>query len=88
MIRTQCGQLYTGITTDMQRRWHEHLTGKGGARYFRGHTPHKIAYIEQHVDRSQASRREAALKKLSKPAKEALIQGSHIPNELSFANDQ
>lgn len=73
MIRTNDGQLYTGITTDIQRRWQEHSTGKGGARYFRTRKPETISLLETHPDRSSASKREAAIKKLTKQAKEALV---------------
>jgi len=73
MIRTKDGQLYTGITTDIQRRWREHSSGKGGARYFRTRQPESIALLEAHPDRSNASKREAEIKKLAKPAKEALV---------------
>jgi putative endonuclease len=73
MIRTSDGQLYTGITTDIQRRWHEHSSGKGGARYFRTRKPEAISLLEEHPDRSSASKREAEIKKLAKSAKEALV---------------
>jgi len=73
MIRTNDNQLYTGITTDIQRRWQEHTNSKAGARYFRGRKPEVLCLLEQHPDRSKASIREAAIKKLSRLAKEALI---------------
>lgn len=73
MIRTSDGQLYTGITTDIQRRWQEHSNGKAGARYFRGRQPKDLCLLEEHPDRSSASKREAAIKKLAKSAKEALV---------------
>ncbi len=73
MIRTSDAQLYTGITTDMQRRWHEHLSGKGGARYFRAKKPHAICFLEEHPDRSSASKRETAIKKMPKAEKELLV---------------
>lgn len=73
MIRTIDGQLYTGITTDMQRRWQEHNSGKGGARYFRARKPDAISLLEEHPNRSSASKREAEIKKLAKSAKEALV---------------
>jgi putative endonuclease len=87
MIRTQGGQLYTGITTDIQRRWNEHLTGKGGARYFRANKPHSLAYVEQQPDRSCASKREAVLKRLPKAVKESLVLHSIIPAELLLKHD-
>lgn len=73
MIRTDDDQLYTGITTDIARRWREHSHGKIGARYFRGRRPHSLALLEHHPDRSSASKREAALKKLTRALKEQLV---------------
>lgn len=92
MIRTNDGQLYTGITTDIQRRWQEHSTGKGGARYFRTRKPEAISLLELHPDRSSASKREAAIKKLAKQAKEALVMEHHQSTEHvlrgnSYLND-
>lgn len=87
MIRTSDGQLYTGITTDMQRRWQEHCSGKGGARYFRGRKPETLCLLEEQSDRSSASKREAAIKKLSKTAKEALVAAQELSStNLSFKN--
>jgi putative endonuclease len=65
--------LYTGITTDVERRFSEHLEGPRGARYFNGRTPMKILYREDGHDRVSASRREAEIKKLSRRAKQQLI---------------
>ena len=73
MIRTNDSQLYTGITTDIQRRWQEHVSGKGGARYFRGRKPQSLCLVEKYSDRSSASKREAQIKKYAKPLKESLV---------------
>jgi len=73
MIRTSEGQLYTGITTDIQRRWQQHASGKGGARYFRGRKPESLCLLEEHPDRSSASKREAEIKKYTKAFKESLV---------------
>jgi putative endonuclease len=73
MIRTSDAQLYTGITTDIQRRWKEHFSGKGGARYFRARKPQAVCFLEEHQNRSSASKRETAIKKLSKSEKELLV---------------
>jgi putative endonuclease len=73
MIRTNDSQLYTGITTDIQRRWQEHLSGKGGARYFRARKPQSLCLLEEYSDRSSASKREAQIKKYAKPLKESLV---------------
>ncbi len=81
MIRTKDGQLYTGITTDIQRRWQEHSSGKGGARYFRTSKPESLCLTEQHPDRSSASKREAEIKKMPKLAKEALVANHQLDSE-------
>jgi putative endonuclease len=78
MIRTKDGQLYTGITTDIQRRWQEHSSGKGGARYFRTRKPESLCLIEQYSDRSSASKREAEIKKMPKLVKEALVANHQL----------
>lgn len=73
IIRCSDKSLYTGITNDLQRRWRQHA-GRRGAKYFRGRQPVEIVYLESSDDRSSASRREAAIKKLQRCDKEALIQ--------------
>ncbi len=55
--------LYTGITTDVDRRYAQHLAGTG-AKYFRGRSPRRLVYLEGGHDRSSASRREAQIKRL------------------------
>jgi putative endonuclease len=64
--------LYTGITTDIERRFAQHRTGTG-AKYFRGHAPQQLVYLEEGHDRSSASRREAEIKKLRTDDKRRLI---------------
>ena len=71
MIEACDGSLYTGITTDMERRWRQHHSGSG-AKYFRGRTPRRLVYLEGGHDRSSASRREALIKRLSTDKKRAL----------------
>lgn len=68
----QC--LYTGITTDMARRWREHSHGKAGARYFRGRQPAFLCLLESQPNRRDASKREYAIKCLSRRAKLTLIK--------------
>lgn len=65
--------LYTGITTDLKRRLAEHKAGVG-ARYTRVHGAKKFIYTEKHKNRSAASKREAAIKKLSRAQKLALAK--------------
>lgn len=60
--------LYTGITTDVERRLLEHQHGKGG-HYTRAHGAVRMVYIEAAKDRSLASQREAAIKRLSRAEK-------------------
>jgi putative endonuclease len=66
MIRCDDGSLYTGVTTDLQRRLSEHGNGKRGARYFAGRRPEAVVWTETGHDRSSALRREAAIKKLAR----------------------
>ena len=78
LIETSDGSLYAGISTDVERRFREHqgLGGKGkGAKYFAGRSPVAVRYTEVCENRSQASKREAQLKKMSARAKRELCQG-------------
>lgn len=72
IIRCSDGSLYTGITTDVLRRMKQHAARRG-ARYFRARHPRQLVYLECGHDRASASRREAAIKALTRSAKEALI---------------
>ncbi len=67
--------LYTGITTDVKRRFAQHLAG-AGARYFRGRSPRRLVYLEVGHDRSSASRREVEIKRLRPVDKRLLITSS------------
>ncbi len=64
--------LYTGISNDVERRYREHASQRG-ARYFRGRQPKQLVYLESGHDRSSASQREAAIKKLQRSDKERLL---------------
>lgn len=75
IIRATNGALYTGITTDPERRFAQHATGKG-AKFFRGNPPQEIVYREEGLDRSSAARREIAVKALPRSEKLRLIAGS------------
>ncbi len=75
MIRARSGKLYTGISTDVARRYREHSEGgTKGARFFRGDPPQALVYTETAADRAEASRREAAIKHLSRAEKLELIK--------------
>ena len=73
LIRATDNSLYTGITTDVERRFGEHLSGRAGAKYFRGRSPAAVVFVEGGHDRSSASIREAQIKKLNRTDKLALI---------------
>lgn len=75
MLRCRSGKLYTGVTTDLERRWREHNGSKVGAKYTRADPPEALVYSETHADRSSACKREAAIKKLPRRAKLALVAG-------------
>ena len=55
--------LYTGITTDIERRVDEHNFSNKGAKYTRIRRPVTLVYTEKHIDRSTASKREYEIKK-------------------------
>lgn len=71
----QCddGTLYTGITTDLERRVAEHGQSSLGARYTRGRGPFKLVYVKQFSNRSLASKEEYRIKKLSRLKKLEMI---------------
>lgn len=73
VLRCADGSLYTGITTQLDRRLREHNDSPKGARYTRHRRPVLLVYSERHPSRSAASKREAAIKKLSRRDKEALL---------------
>ncbi|EXJ11101.1 GIY-YIG nuclease family protein [Nitrincola nitratireducens] len=74
LLRCSDNSLYTGITTDLERRLQEHnACDKRGARYTRSRRPVQLVYFEQQANRSLASKRESALKKLSRSGKECLM---------------
>ena len=69
------GTLYTGITNDLEKRLDAH-NGGNASKYTRSRLPVRLVYAEPHADRAAASRREAAVKKLSRTAKLALAAES------------
>jgi len=73
IIRCDDGSLYTGITTDLERRFKEHQGQRRGARYFNGRKPQDVVFCERGHDRSSACQREAAIKKLSRAEKLSLV---------------
>jgi putative endonuclease len=75
MLRTKKGALYTGITTDVERRLAEHQNSKVGAKSLRGKGPLMLVWCCQAANRSVASRIEAKLKRLRKHDKERIVRG-------------
>ena len=72
MVRCEDNSLYTGITTDVARRFEEHKSGKG-AKYTKNRKPLKIEIIFQTNNRSEASKLEYFIKNFSKKEKENKI---------------
>jgi len=65
---------YTGITTNLERRIEEHNSSTLGAKYTRGRRPVKLVYKKEFENRSEATREESRIKKLSRIKKEILIK--------------
>ncbi len=73
IVKCSDDTLYTGITTDIKRRIDEHNHSDKGAKYTRLRRPVHLVYMEEAANRSLASQREYAIKKLSRSEKLALI---------------
>lgn len=75
----QCadGTLYTGITTDMDRRLVEHNSSTLGAKYTRARRPVTLVYQKTYENRSVASIEESRVKKLSRAKKLEMIVSAH-----------
>lgn len=77
MIRVRSGSLYTGIATDVERRFAEHVEGgKKGSKYLRARGPLKLVLQQKIGTHSQALKAESAVKNLSKPVKEQFARGN------------
>jgi putative endonuclease len=72
MLECKDGSLYTGITTDVERRFAEHQAGTA-SHYTHAHGAVKMVYTEACADRSTASKRENAIKRLTREQKLLLI---------------
>ncbi|MCV6606568.1 MAG: GIY-YIG nuclease family protein [Porticoccaceae bacterium] len=81
ILRTRSGALYTGISTDVERRFEEHCAGKG-AKALRGKGPLQVVYRQPAGSHSQALQLEAAVKKLNKRQKEQLVAGKLTTTHL------
>lgn len=82
VIQTDRNAMYTGITTDVTRRFKEHLAvferlpNPRGARFFRTQKPVKVVYEKRFGTRSEATRQELLIKKMSRTRKLALLKGA------------
>lgn len=77
LLRCKDSSLYCGITTDLARRLEEHKKGTG-AKYTRGKKAGTIVYFERKKNRSTASKREMAIKKLTRIQKLNLIASGSV----------
>jgi putative endonuclease len=73
ILECKDGSLYTGITTDVKRRFEEHVSGEG-ARYTRSRGVLRVAYSEKLLNRSLALKREAEIKSWTRKKKTYLIK--------------
>lgn len=75
ILRCKDGSLYTGYTTDLSRRVWEHNYSSKSAKYTRSRRPVVLVYSESYSSKSEALRREYAIKQLSRADKLKLIGG-------------
>lgn len=72
MLECSDNSIYTGITNNLEERLKKHQSGNG-AKYLRGRLPIKLVYKEKFLNRSEATKREIYIKKMSKKEKKHLI---------------
>jgi putative endonuclease len=72
MLECSDNSIYTGITNNLENRLKKHQSGDG-AKYLRGRLPIKLIYKELFINRSEATKREIYIKKMSKKEKKNLI---------------
>jgi len=77
LIRCKGGQLYTGISTDVARRFSAHQLGKG-AKFLRGKAPLSLVFQQKIGSRSEALKTEALVKKLARADKESIITSGRL----------
>lgn len=83
LIEAEDGSLYCGITTNVERRFEQHVKGQG-AKYFRGRAPIKIAYQVGGLTRSEACKLEPKVKKLPRKVKLTIVATQ--PSLLELTN--
>jgi len=83
LIRCKDGALYTGITTDVDRRFAEHQSDdRKGSKYLRGKAPLTLVLEEKVGSRSLASKAEGKVKRMTKIKKEMLVQGKIAVSDI------
>ncbi|MDE7211492.1 MAG: GIY-YIG nuclease family protein [Lachnospiraceae bacterium] len=85
IIECRDGKLYTGWTNCIERRLSEHNSGRG-ARFTRGRGPVQLRYLEISETKSDAMKREAAIKKLTHAQKKQLISQGELKKILAEYN--
>ena len=81
IVECSDGSLYTGITTDIDRRVKEHNNSKRGAKYTRSRRPVTLVMVEEHGSRALAASREARIKSLTRKQKLELIRESGVRSD-------
>ncbi len=76
IVECSDNSFYTGSTCNIEKRIREHNSGKAGAKYTRARRPVKLVYVEACLTPSMALKREAEIKRLSRPQKVVLIANS------------
>ncbi len=87
IVRCKDGSLYTGITTNVDRRIREHEAGRRGAKYLSGRAPLRLVFEEPVGTRSQALQLEHRVKKLKRSEKKALVEGNRRLQDLLSHHD-
>ncbi len=79
VVRTVDGALYTGIATDVERRFGEHLSRSSrAARYLRAHRPSELVLSQPVGDRSLALKVEHHFKRLPRPVKQRAVEAGEL----------
>ena len=84
ILRCSDGSLYTGITTDIERRFVEHQQGSKQAKSLRGKTVESIVFTLEVSSRNEALKIEAYIKRLPKARKELLVAGDEAMEGMLF----
>ena len=83
ILHCEDGTLYTGITNNPIQRFVDHCESRG-AKYTKNNPPKEIMYLESAPDKSQASKREYAIKQLTRKDKWVLIEEHDIPDDFKI----